>query len=236
VSTPQSIARRLPDIPRWVEARSLLLTGACEIFGLEDGPPLSLAVRDPSTGSVIVVGRLDPSAVEAAVSGVMHDASLVAAEEEAAWLAATLVGWTRTDARLHVLAGGSRLPDATDAVRFLDPSSIETLPIPSQLVRELRIGAEDSEIAAMFVGDEPVAFCYAGSVTETLWDVAIDTLAQHRRRGYAAACAAHMIRHMRAHGKQPVWGAVEENPASWRLAHKLGFTQVDVIALFEPPT
>jgi RimJ/RimL family protein N-acetyltransferase len=33
--------------------------------------------------------------------------------------------------------------------------------------------------------------------------------------------------------KQPVWQAVEENPASWRLAQKLGFVPVDELALFE---
>jgi hypothetical protein len=40
---------------------------------------------------------------------------------------------------------------------------------------------------------------------------------------------------MSALGQQPVWGAVEENPASWRLARKLGFAPVDEIALFDPP-
>jgi hypothetical protein len=40
---------------------------------------------------------------------------------------------------------------------------------------------------------------------------------------------------MDASGKQAVWGAVEENPASWLLAQKLGFVAVDEIALFEPP-
>jgi hypothetical protein len=38
---------------------------------------------------------------------------------------------------------------------------------------------------------------------------------------------------MHTQGKQPVWQAVEENPASWRLAQKLGFVPVDELALFE---
>jgi hypothetical protein len=45
-----------------------------------------------------------------------------------------------------------------------------------------------------------------------------------------------MIRHMETEGKQPVWGAVEENPASCLLAQKIGFAPVDEIALFEPPS
>jgi hypothetical protein len=43
----------------------------------------------------------------------------------------------------------------------------------------------------------------------------------------------YMIRYMQTQGKQPVWQAVEENPASWRLAQKLGFVPVDDLALFE---
>jgi hypothetical protein len=43
-----------------------------------------------------------------------------------------------------------------------------------------------------------------------------------------------MIRHMARQGKQPVWAALEENPASWRLAWKLGFAVVDELALFRP--
>jgi hypothetical protein len=235
VRSTRSIARRLPDIPRWVEARSLLLSGDCEIFGLADGASLSFAVRDPSTGSVIVVGRPDPSAVRAAVRGIMHDGTLVAAEDETPWLAETLDGWTRTRAILHSLPDFARLPAVDDAVRFLDPRTIDRLDIPAQLARELRIGAEDSEIAATFVDDRPVAFCYAGSTTESLWDVAIDTLSQHRRRGHAASCAAHMIRYMQPRAKSPVWGAVEENLSSLHLAQKLGFTPADSIVLFEPP-
>jgi GNAT superfamily N-acetyltransferase len=235
VRSTRSIARRLPDIPRWVEARSLLLSGDGEVFGLEDSASLSLAVRDPSTGSVIVVGRPDAAAVRAAVRGIMHDGTLVAAEDETLWLVDTLVGWTRTRAILHSLPDFCRLPPVDDGVRFLDPRAIDQLDIPAQLARELRIGAVDSEIAATFVDGRPVAFCYAGSTTESLWDVAIDTLPQHRRRGHAASCAARMIRHMHGRGKAPVWGAVEENPASWHLAVKLGFTPVDSLVLFEPP-
>jgi RimJ/RimL family protein N-acetyltransferase len=235
VRSTQSIARRLPDIPRWVEARSLLLAGDCEVFGLEDNAGLSLAVRDPSTGSVIVVGRPDPEAVRAAVRGIMHDGTLLAAEDEAAWLAETLSGWAQSRAILYTLPDASRLPAVSEAVRFLDPRAIGQLALPEQLARELRIGAENSEIAATFVDGEPVAFCYAGSTTESLWDVSIDTLPDHRRRGHAASCAAHMIRHMNTRAKEPVWGAVEQNPASWRLALKLGFALVDAIVLFEPP-
>ena len=99
---------------------------------------------------------------------------------------------------------------------------------------ELEEGPRLGLIAATFVDRQPVSFCYAGAITETWWDIAVDTLPAHRRRGYAALCVAFMIRHMRAGGKHPVWQAVEDNPASWMLARKLGFDAIDELALFEP--
>jgi RimJ/RimL family protein N-acetyltransferase len=225
----------LPDIPRWVEARALLLSGECEIFGLEEAPRLSVAVRDPSTGSVIVVGRPSRAAVRAATDGIMHDGSVVALLDDADWLGETLPDWSRTRAILHLLRDSSRLPPPAPNIRLLEPSTIEQLDIPEQLRRELRFGAENSPIMTTVVDNQPVAFCYAGSITESLWVVSIDTLPQYRRRGHAAVCAAQMIRYMATHAKQPVWGSVVENPASWRLAQKIGFEPVDEIALFEPP-
>ena len=230
-----AIAHRLPDIPRWVEARSLLLSGQCEIFGLTEAHDLSLAVRDPSTGSVVVIGKPSRAAVEDAVREIMHDGSLAAAPELAPWLADVLPGWSGTRAILYLLRERARLPAPAANVDFLDAGTIDRLSISTQLRRELRIGAEDSPIVATFVNGQPVSFCYAGAVTESLWDVAIDTLPEHRRRGYAGLCAAQMIRHMATSGKEPIWGAVEENAASWRLAEKIGFAAVDEIALFEPP-
>jgi RimJ/RimL family protein N-acetyltransferase len=137
------------------------------------------------------------------------------------------------DPHTHHCPPPSRPAAPAGAVGFLDPATLSQLPIDAELKQELESGAEQSLIAATFVDQQPVSFCYAGAITESLWDIAIDTLPEHRRKGYAALCVAHMIRHMRAQGKHPVWQAVEENPASWRLAQKLGFVSVDELALFE---
>ncbi len=229
-----SIAQRLPDLPRWVEARDLLLWGRCEIFGLQEEPDFSLVLRDPATELIVVIGTPALTAVQAAVQQNVRDGSVVAPQEQATWLTQVLPEWTRTRAILHLLRDPQRLPIASAGqVRFLDPDTLDRLPIPAELLRELEVGAEDSLIAATFVEEQPVSFCYAGAVTESLWDVSIDTVPGHRRRGYAALCAAHMIRHMQARGKQPVWGAAENNPASWHLARKIGFEPVDELALFE---
>ena len=78
----------------------------------------------------------------------------------------------------------------------------------------------------------PVSFCYAAFETEAFWDISIETLEPHRRRGLTAASALFLIHHMSVKGEAPVWGAADSNLPSLRLAAKLGFEPVDRIVLF----
>ncbi len=112
----------------------------------------------------------------------------------------------------------------------IDPESA-----PSELIDEIHEARRLGPVAASFEGDPPVAFCYPALETETLWDVAIDTLEPFRRRGHAAAAFAVMESLMQARGRKPVWGAVESNLASLALARKLGFEPVASIYIFESP-
>jgi hypothetical protein len=213
-----TLAHKLPDLPRWIEVRDLLLAGAGEINGLRQAPDLSFVLHEPETTSTFVVGSPEISAIQAAVQPIMPNANVITPQENAAWLAQALPAWNRTRIIVHQLSGSPILPmEAGDKVRFLDPHLLQQLSIPTELLHELESGAQHSLIAATFVEGQPVSFCYSGSQTESLWDVSIDTLPAYQRKGYAARCAAYMIRHMQAQGKRPVWQAVEENPASWRL-------------------
>jgi RimJ/RimL family protein N-acetyltransferase len=231
----RSLAERLPDVPRWVEARDLLLFGGCEVFGLQETPELSFVVRDPATELVAVIGTPTPEAIQAAVQQNVHGGTVIAPLDQKALLTRALPEWNATRAILHLLGDAPQLPEIPrGAVRFLDAAALDRLRAPEDLLQELKIGAEHSPIAAVFVEEQPVSFCYSSAVTESLWDVAIDTLPEYRRCGYAALCVTFMIRHMQAQGKQPVWAAVEENPASWRLAEKLGFVPVDELVLLQP--
>ncbi|GLC23527.1 GNAT family N-acetyltransferase [Roseisolibacter agri] len=230
----QAIARRVPDVPRWVEARAFLRWERCALFGVRESPALAFALWDAPTSSLIVYGRPSHDAVRDAAACSTGAASAVVAPEDADWLAALLPGWVRSRAILHLLRDPARLPAPNDGgVRLLDPSAIATLDVPDELRDELAVGATRAPIAASHADGVPVAFCYAGAITESLWDVAIDTLASHRRQGHAGRCAAWMIRHLRARGLQPVWAADAANPPSWRLAAKLGFAAVDEVALLE---
>lgn len=233
MSLHHSIAQKLPDLPRWVEARSLLFREDCEIFGLQEELDLSLVLRDPDARSIFVISRPIKEAVEDAVEKNGCAGEVIAPHEQAAWLAEVLPGWMRAAIIVHDLPDTQYLPEAPDGmVRFLDPAALQQLSIADELKQELSSGAEQSLIAATFVEQHPVSFCYAGAMTESLWDISIDTVPEYRRRGNAARCVAHMIRYMYMQGKRPVWQALEDNPASWRLAQKLGFVPVDELVLF----
>ncbi len=219
--------QHLPDIPCWVEARALLLEETCEIFGLREELPLSLVIRDTDTGSVFIAGDPDTSDIRKAVQGI-KGGDIIAPCGWESWLVNELSGWVCSQIMVYRLPGIDFLPDiSAGATGFIDAGPLVKR-ISDELYQELLAAAQHSPIAAAFASNgQPVSFSYAGAVTETLWDISIDTLPEYRRQGYAALAVTHMIHHMHAQGRQPVWMAVEENPASWRLAEKLGFDMVD---------
>ena len=220
----------------------MLLRGNCEILGLEeDVEKLSFVVRDGEEDLVCVVGYPAREAVAEALARSGNAGAVISMPENVSRVAQALPGREPQPTLLHLLGKAERLPGATESepVRLLSgPEELRLLPpgLRAVLRAELeRVLCRGTPTVAAFVGDVPVSFCYVASETEGLWDVAIDTLEEHRRQGHAAQCAAYMIRHMRdTAGKKPVWGAMESNAPSMGLAAKLGFVPVDRVFVFEP--
>jgi GNAT superfamily N-acetyltransferase len=236
------LAALLPDIPRFLETRGMLLEGCCELLGAEegdDGPSFVARGLYPEERLVSVVGRPADEWVAEAVARNEDSGAVIAMPENAASVARTLPGWQMRLAVLHLLGEGGLARAPEGEVRLL--SGTEGLHVlPPGLRAGLRAELEgalrrSTPLAATFVEGVPVSFCYVASETEGLWDVSIDTLDGYRRRGYAARCAAFMVRHMReTTGKEPVWGALETNAASMNLAASLGFVPVDRYFVLEP--
>jgi hypothetical protein len=212
----------------------MLLSGRCEVFGADETGTLSFAVGDPEMELISVVGFPAKEAILDAVAANSNEAEILATPENSKHVAEALPDWAVSPAKLHVLGDKSRLPKISVNVRLLAPTEIEARTnLPPDLKEELAVACRYSPIAATIVEGKPVSFCYAGSQTESLWDVSIDTLAGYRNKGYAAACVAYMIELMSRQNKQPVWGAYETNEASLRLAAKLGFVAVDTIMVLQ---
>jgi hypothetical protein len=237
IEKQRRLAATLPDIPRWVETRDFLLEGTGEVFGLREEPDLSFVALDTESGFIGIVGlpQADAIAEAAARSGRRDEA--ICEMRARNHVSAAIPGWTSEEAILYRRDESHPLPAVlSGAVHLLTSDDVASLAaVPQDLRLELQQAVEWSPLAATIVDEQPVSFCYAGAETETLWDISIDTLEVHRGNGYAGLCVSYMIALMRTHGKEPMWGAMESNAASRRVAAKLGFKEVDRIVVFSPP-
>lgn len=230
---------RVPDVPRWVEVRAMLLERRCVVAG-EDDACVVASTRLPVAG---VVGAAPAELIRLAAARVGGTTTVLCASEDAARVAAALPRRRLQRARLHLL-------DPAAATNLLEPEvdgaagvevrllSLDDLPLvallpDAELRVELAVALADAPVAAAFVGGAAVAFAHVAWRTETLWDVSVDTLAEHRGRGLAALCYERMRAEQARAGRRPVWGAVEENTASLRLAARLRFRAVDALGVLE---
>lgn len=228
---PAALAALLPDTPRWVEARDLLLRGSGRLRLAEHGD--GALVVDPDFPWAAQVGRVDGALLAGLALSAAEDFELIVDRGDVAAARAGLPGWGVDEVRLHALARPwpAQAP-AADGVLVCDPPWPRWLRDMPDDVR--RYGEVAHAVAVRVLDGSTVTVCSAAAVTETLWDVGIDTLEGHRRCGHAMACFAALATHMAARGRQPVWAAYADNAASLRLAAQLGFREVDRVAVLSP--
>jgi len=230
---PVALAATLPDLPRWVETRSLLLSGEAELrLGRRGDGGVVVETAFPSA---CLVGRPDAALLQALLGAAPDGFELLVQLDALAEARAALPGWAVAFATIHSPVRPWRADaDPPLDVVVTEPPDARAL---ASLPEEIRRYAVVAHAVALSAADnEVVAVCAAGSVTETLWDVGVDTLEAHRRRGHAEAAFRALAGHMAGQGRQPVWGAEEDNLASMRLAAKLGFEPVDRLAVLSPRT
>ncbi|MCS7026410.1 MAG: GNAT family N-acetyltransferase [Bryobacteraceae bacterium] len=225
---PQTLLDLLPDVPRYVDARGMLLRGTAEIFG-EDLANFALYDADAQVG--VLVGVPAASELRRLEALCTEQSVLLASSETAAELRGTLSGWRCETAILHILHDVRHLP-VSEGVRLLTPAEIDSLELEQELKQEFADAALFSPLSAAYADGKPVSFCYASWQTESFWDISIDTLPEYQRQGHATRNLAWMIRFQHEAGRLPVWGAVEGNLPSLNLARKLGFIEADRICVF----
>ncbi len=242
----------LPDIPRWLETRSPLLLRDCEVLGFVE-EPLAFVVVDRPMRLASIVGEPAADAIREAVEQVGGDGDVGAQKDNREYVERALPGWSGETAHLHLLADESALQKASPEygvpihpgrivlfradVRVVTHASLARAEgLPAELREELeRALLRWLVVAAHTEFGQLASFCYAASPTETLWDVAVETLEPHRRQGHAAMAVKFLVDHMWEQRKRPVWGALESNAASLTLAKKLGFRPVDTVVAVHPP-
>jgi GNAT superfamily N-acetyltransferase len=222
---PESWDDAVPDLPRWVEMRSLLLHDEAALFG------------DPGGGIIVgndglmvgVVGRPDPEVLVAARVEFAAGAQVLVVPETLDHALALIPEGHPRRAVLHRLTG----PFVPAVVEGVDVGLVDDAFMASLG------GVLASEVGGAFwaasisIDGEVVSVCGAGSITESLWDVGIDTIDGHRRRGHARACYLALASYLAEQGLEPVWGAYEDNDASLAMAHRLGFVPVDELWVIE---
>lgn len=232
----QTLISTLPDGPCWVETRALLLSGTATVRSAAGGD--GAVVLDPELPSGFLVGRADGALLRDVAATVGADFELVVQADAIGEACAALPDWTLSAATVlspvspwgPAVAGGAGSP--AGVVISAPPEEQWLARVPE--ADEIRFYAAMAEAIAMaFVDDEVVAVCAAGDVTETLWDVGIDTLEDHRRAGHGAAAFRALAAHMAAAGRQPVWCAANDNVASMAMAARLGFEPVGRIGIFK---
>ena len=226
---PAALAAALPDEARWVYARSLLLSGDAHVRSGTAGD--GALVLDPATA--VLVGRADLELLREALADPPQRALLL--EEDAlTGVRAALPGWTPRLIVVH------RHPEPYPADTPPAPGVVVSAPLDpgvlAGLPADVRADAQDAPAAAVSVVDGvPVAVCAVSDMTETLWDVGIDTIKPARRQGHATAVFLALAAAMAAQGRQPVWAAYQDHPPSLALAARLGFRPVARMAELLPP-
>ncbi len=190
-----------------------------------------------AVSAVAVVGHPPAAAIAEAVAGTTELTPVIAQTTDALHVAdalrsATPRNWTSERAILHLRDQSSPppLPAPIDVRLLTRADSLEHLPVG--LRHEITHALDFAPVAAVFVAERPVSFCYPVWSTERFWDVSIDTLEAHRGQALGARAVSFMIDAMRQQGRQPVWGALESNRPSLRLGAKLGFKPMGEIVVF----
>jgi len=241
VDIARKLAGALPDEPRWLEVRGILRSDRAEITGgdsVESG--FVARLLHGAIAAVAVVGRPPAEAIVRSTEGVTAMTPVLAQTDNAGHVDRALAqctgpAWAGAHAILHRLQGLETTPAQTRPsdldVRLLQPGDPLDHLEPG-LRHEMSHARNITSVAAVFVDGTPASFCYACWTTETLWDISVDTLEAYRGRALGQLAVRFMIERMRREGREPVWGALESNTSSLRLARKLGFAPVDAIAWF----
>ena len=227
---PAALLVALPDVAHWLYARSLLLSGRARVrLGVAATAAL---VVDPATA--VLVGRPDTELLRETLAASPPGLVLLVQEDALVAVRAALPRWSVRPFVLHTLPQ-PYLPGTGSAPGVivsdpLDPAVLAGLPDD---VRADSVGAPAA--AVRVVDGVPVAVCAVSDLTETLWDVGVDTVEGSRRQGHATATFLALAAAMATHGRQPVWAAYEDYTPSLALAARLGFRPVARMVELVPP-
>lgn len=225
----------LPDLPRWVEARGMLMSRRGLVVDTGDGCRLICGRKDRLVVPVTI--ELSPMVEGVATREVanptilLQDVMLPAGRYHLPdWHAEATTVYTLEPNR----ARGWRVPPWPTSP--ISAQQIEAAGhVPPPLGDQLRDAISRTPVWAASIEGQPMAFAYAAHSTETWFDVAVHTLEGARNQGLGRAAVMGLIVDRMLRGLRPVWAAAKSNDASHALARRLGFDAVDLLWVLTHP-
>lgn len=225
----RALAEALPDVPRWLEVRAMLVLPAADLYVSPEG----FVVRLPSAKRAAAVGKPEPHLFDAALERVDPGWRVLVAPEDADHVAPLLAGFSRERALVHVLSGPTPHLQAPDPDVFeLGAADLDRL--PESVAEEIaRFDFAETTVLGLRHGSVIASIAYAAWQTQRLYAVAVTTLGPHRKRGFGERVVRALL-DRRDEVQRPVWSSAESNVASLRLAARLGFRPFDELVVFSP--
>lgn len=217
----------LPDLPRWLHARALLLSRRGHVVQAGDGCRMVCSRTDRLAVPVTIELSAEIDAcVQREAPGallLLQDVMLPAARYH-------LPDWDAEPVALYAIdparARQWTLPPWPTAP--LTPEQIESADgVPAPLRDELIAAAARSPIWAASLDGRPASFAWTPLATEGWFDVSVRTLDDARGRGLGRAAVMGLVVDRLLRGLRPVLRAPATSEAAHRLARGLGFDQVD---------
>jgi GNAT acetyltransferase len=217
----------LPDLPRWVDARGLLLAERGVVVDLPDGCRMVCGRTDRLVIPVTI--ELSPL-LEARVIDEVTDPTILLQDVMLPAARYHLPDWIAEATTLYTLPSDLRDWSPIECpTASISATQIGAADLPTVLRDELLDAAMRGQVWCAALDGQPVSFAYAAQATEAWFDMSVNTLERARNRGLGRAAAIGLIVDRLTRGQRPVWRALQGDEPSHRLARRLGFEPVDLL-------
>jgi predicted GNAT family acetyltransferase len=105
------------------------------------------------------------------------------------------------------------------AIRVTDTNAAVLRPLLEPWFPDVQVG---QPMFAVVVGGHAVSVCCSVRETAEAFEAGVETVAAHRRRGYAPRAVTAWAREVRAMGRVPLYSTSWQNEASRAVARALG--------------
>lgn len=233
--TARELGEALPDGPLTFDSRCLLLRGLADAWVTGPVPSLRGAiVRDPSQPREPRAFGTDPHEVWRLLRGISGwdcvNCSVDLAGPLSEVMGRELALPTRIVDDLYLVLEGPPVRHTHPWVRRLSEDDVDLFDGAPEALRPLGYSStlaalSGGIVAGAVTGGKLLGTVAMTSSSETHANLAAHTLEPWRHQGIGTAATFLVASEAQLRGLDPVWSAGENNPASLRVAQKLGFRE-----------